>query len=93
VTDEPLLARRSKTAIFEQFDAEAVVLDPETDRYVWLNATGSWLWQMLDATVGSDQLAARLANEWDVQHDRAHRDVLTFLRSLSERGLVELTPP
>jgi hypothetical protein len=93
MTDEPLLARRSESAIFEEFEAEAVVLNPETDRYVWLNATGSWLWQMLDTAVGSDQLAASVAREWDVPQDRAHRDVLAFLRRLSERGLVELMRP
>jgi hypothetical protein len=91
--DHIVLARRSESAISESFEAETLVLDPHTDRYVRLNASGSLLWQSLEHPTRSDELEAVLIERWHLPRERAREDVLAFLGSLSERGLVELTQP
>jgi Coenzyme PQQ synthesis protein D (PqqD) len=87
-----VLAQRSKSVISERFDDETLVLEPTDDRYVRLNATGSRLWELLQAPIGLSELAGVLAAECHLDNDRAQADVLAFVSSLADRGLIELTP-
>lgn len=89
--DPATVASRSEEAIAERLLDETVILDPQTDRYTRLNATGSWLWEALgEAPSTAGRLAATLAKEFELPEPRALRDVATFLRELERRGLVTL---
>jgi Coenzyme PQQ synthesis protein D (PqqD) len=70
---------------------ETVILDPQTDRYTRLNATGSRLWEELgEAPSTAGRLAAALVEEFRVPESRALGDVASFLGELERRGLVTL---
>ncbi len=89
--DERVVVRRSDEAIAERMVDETVVLDPVTDRYTRLNASGSRLWEALaagPATAGA--LAQELVDTFDLPLARALTDVTTYLRELERRRLVTL---
>jgi hypothetical protein len=88
-----LVARRGPNVVSERFSSETLVLDPDSDRYVRLNQTGSRLWELLEQPVRSEALAEVLVQEWELDRERAYGDVVAFLTSLADRGLVEFTQP
>jgi hypothetical protein len=85
------VATRNDEAMGERLVDETVILDPDSDRYTRLNATGSHLWEALgygSATIES--LASGLAAAAGVAKARAVEDATAFLVELERRGLVTL---
>jgi hypothetical protein len=82
---------RNGDAVAERLFEETVVLDPQTDRYVRLNRTGTSMWDALERPASVADLAARLVAEFEIDSERAHADVVAFLRQLAERDLIELS--
>ena len=91
---ENTIVRRREDVISETVFADVVVLDPETSRYVRLNATAAVLWEALaasPATVATlaDVLSARFA----APPERALGDVLAFVEAMSSRNLLRVSGP
>jgi hypothetical protein len=82
---------RREGVIAERLLDETVVLNPDSDAYARLNATGRWVWEQLAAPQTLDSLAHTLAAEFDIDARRALADVTEFVRGLLERGLVEVS--
>jgi hypothetical protein len=82
---------RSNGAIAERVDEGTLVLNPDTDGYVRLNRTGTWVWEALETPSQVDALAARLAREFEIPPSDALGDVVAFLGQLAGQGLVSLT--
>jgi hypothetical protein len=88
-TGTPL--RRVPHALAEQVGGATVVLDPVADRYCRLNATGGFLFALLeDGPRTPDQLARALAADRGIDPERALRDVIVFAEDLAARGLLEV---
>ncbi len=60
----------------------------DTNGILTLNAAGSCLWDLLAQDRSVDELAAALAERFDVEPERAHTDVLTFLDEIRKLGLL-----
>jgi hypothetical protein len=89
--DVAVVVRRNEEAMAERMVGETVVLDPDTDRYTRLNATGSRLWEALaDGPTTAGALATTLADAFDIPKARARADVARYLRELERRELVTL---
>lgn len=82
---------RRREVIGERVLDETVVLDPESDAYARLNASGGWLWEQLGVAQTVGALAQALAAEYGIDRQRAQADVTAFARGLLERGLIETT--
>ena len=54
-----------------------------------LNGTGAFLWKKLENGITEEELALELTKEYDVDIETAKQDVLAFVQSLKEKGLVE----
>jgi len=54
-----------------------------------LSETGLAVWERLDGTLTTPELAAGLVAEFDVDENQALRDTEAFLEQLREAGLVE----
>lgn len=65
-----------------------VLLDLAGGLVLSANHVGARIWQLLDARTPLDDLARRLAVEYDVTLDRASRDLDAFVSALAARGLV-----
>ncbi len=53
-----------------------------------LNEVGAMVWQLIDGRTSVRQLAEAVRNEYDVEDAEAEKDVLDFLRSLEDAGLI-----
>jgi Coenzyme PQQ synthesis protein D (PqqD) len=63
-----------------------VMLDPRTDRYLRLNATGKVIWEGLAEPATVAELAQVLAEQTGVDIDRAEADAASFIEGLVELG-------
>jgi hypothetical protein len=53
-----------------------------------LNDVGSLLWERIEARATVAEMVEAVCEEFDVSHAEAEKDVLEFLRSLEEAGLI-----
>ncbi len=54
------------------------------------NGTGTLIWKMLEAPRTLSELAAAVADEYEVDHLQAERDVADFVQEMKSVGLVEV---
>ncbi len=92
-SDEQLLQARVKVpehVVRRAFANETVVLNLHSGQYHGLNATAA---AMIDALEGGEHpvaIAARIAAAAGQPAERVETDLVTLVRALAERGLVEL---
>jgi len=53
-----------------------------------LNEVGSMIWQLIDGQTTARQIMEAVRNEYDVEAPEAEKDLLDFLRSLEDAGLI-----
>lgn len=58
-----------------------------------LNGTGSLIWRLLQFPTKVQELAAAVADNFEVTPDAASRDVQAFVREMQSVGLVEVPTP
>ena len=54
------------------------------------NGTGTLIWKLLETPKTVTQLATAVAEEYQVESERAERDVAEFVREMKAVGLVEV---
>jgi hypothetical protein len=70
-----------------------VLLDVRGGVVLASNSIGARIWQLLESRLDGDEIASRLARDYDVSIERAQHDVDAFLTALEARGLVSAEPP
>jgi hypothetical protein len=68
----------------------AVLLHMRTRRYYSLNETGATIWQLLTDHVPIDEIAGRLAEQYDVEHAAAGEAVARLLADLVDESLLSM---
>jgi Coenzyme PQQ synthesis protein D (PqqD) len=81
---------RDDGVLAERVLADTLLLDPATGSYVRLNESGSVLWDALERPASVSELAARLAERYGLEAERAGADAQRFVASLAERGMVRV---
>lgn len=56
---------------------------------ITLNATGSYVWELLAEERSADELAAAVVERFDVTRERARTDVESFLEHIGQMGILE----
>jgi hypothetical protein len=79
---------RAPNALAERVRGATVVLDPDSGRYVRLNAIGGVLWEALEKPTTIEELAGRLSGDYGIDAARATADASAFVSALAERELV-----
>jgi hypothetical protein len=74
--------------IFRALGAEAIVVNLEGGLYFGLDEVGCRIWSLVE-TRDLEDASQALAGEFDVTLEQARRDVVAFVQSLIDRGLVE----
>ncbi|HJZ71042.1 MAG TPA: PqqD family protein [Vicinamibacterales bacterium] len=64
----------------------------DLDAIYVLNPVASRIWELLRSPTTSEQIADRIATEFDVSVETAATDVVEFVASLRSRGLVADAP-
>lgn len=92
----PLLERRVRVpehVVFREFAQETVVLNLQTGQYHGLNPTGGRMLRAVEQAASLREAAAALSRELPAAAETIERDLLSFCRDLSTRGLVETVDP
>lgn len=78
-------------AAWRVYDGEAVIISPEDSRLHTLNAVGTLIWQAADGKTAVSGSLARICEEFEIEPERAERDLYAFIEHLCERGLLEVS--
>ena len=81
------LTQNPRTA-WRVYDGEAVILRPDDSTLNSLNAVGTLIWEAADGKTLVSAIVARISEEFDVEPERAERDVTAFVETLCQRGLL-----
>jgi len=86
-TDAPIA--RAEGLVASEVNGEVVVLSIELGHFFHLNATGSRIWNLLDAPKTVAALSATLGERFSVGAEECRRDVAEFVQGMLEKGLLE----
>jgi Coenzyme PQQ synthesis protein D (PqqD) len=94
MSDLPALAvdapiARAEGLVASETNGEVVILSIELGHFFHLNATGSRVWNLLDAPMTVAALSAALSERFAVGADECHRDVTEFVTAMLDKGLLE----
>lgn len=85
----PILPRRNPDTAFRKIgDSGGMVVLPGRSEVKVLNPVGIVVFSLLDGTRDLDALASSVAEEFDITHEQAKRDVLEFLQELQRDGML-----
>lgn len=70
---------------------ETVVLSMRNAHYFGFTEVGSRVWELVQSPMKVADICRVIASEYDVSPEECEGDVLTFLQSLAEKELVEVT--
>src|SRR5712691_8343465 len=84
-------ARLPKHVVYRAFVYETVVLNLDSGKYHGLNPVGGRMLELLDKTGSVEEVATRLATEFDRPREEIDKDLSGFCADLAERGLIELS--
>lgn len=88
MTDNTVLSRRAGLMTADM-NGSAVMMDIVTGKYYNLGEVGGRIWALLEEPASVGALVEKLTAEYDVTDERCRGDILPFLHTLLERGLLE----
>jgi hypothetical protein len=71
-------------------DDERYVLNPETSELHAFNEVGARIWDLLNGERSLQDVAAAIADEYDIELESAEADVGEFVETLVAKGIVAL---
>ena len=81
---------RVEQQVSAALDDEIVVLNMNDSKYYGLNGIGAFIWSSIE---GPDRVSAvvdAVLDNYEVSRESCEEDVLTFLRELSDAGLIRV---
>ncbi len=71
-------------------DGEAVLVLPDKGEVKVLNEVGARIWELSDGTRTIAEISEQLAQEFEVDIQKAQNDAVIFLQQLEQKGVVKL---
>jgi hypothetical protein len=87
MNDTTVLSRR-EGLMAADMNGSAVMMDIMTGKYYNLGEVGGRIWELLEEPMTLGALVQKLTAEYDVSAERCRSDMLPFLNTLIERGLL-----
>jgi hypothetical protein len=78
-----------ETVLFRDLDDEAVLLATDSGKYFSLNEVGTRMWSLLRLHGDVEEVCRTLLAEFDVPEERLRQDVVQFIGTLADRGLIK----
>lgn len=82
--------RRIVDVLDAEIDDQSVMMDIEQGSYFGLNKTGTRIWALLAEPMVIGELCDRLTEEFEVPREQCERQLVDFLGSLLDRGLLQV---
>ncbi len=87
-TNQFKTCKKNPSVVCTELDDGAVLLDLDTKYYYNLNETGLRIWQMMEESQNLAEVAKRLANEYEVEVERAKASVARLMKDLEKERLI-----
>jgi hypothetical protein len=90
-TSEPRLGKypvKNKDVAHRVLGDVAIMVNFKNSFFYNLNSVGTFIWERCDGQHTLDQIAASLADQYDVEPAEAARDCLEFINGLVEQGVL-----
>jgi hypothetical protein len=84
----PTPIRRNSDILAAGVGTETILLDPTDWTYVTLNETAARIWEALDEPRSVEEVVESLVRDYEVDRTTCDREVATFVREMSGRGLL-----
>ncbi|MFC3884760.1 lasso peptide biosynthesis PqqD family chaperone [Bacillus songklensis] len=81
---------QGKGNIVSDMDGERVMLSIYNGKYYNLGEMGGAIWDHIEKPVSVIQLVTRLMSEYEVEQSECEEQVISFLETLLEEGLLEI---
>jgi Coenzyme PQQ synthesis protein D (PqqD) len=78
----------NEQVLFQQLEAEAVLLNLKTGIYFGLDAVGARVWELLKHHRQVSEVIESVVDEFEVTEKRCSEDVFRFIAELEENGLI-----
>jgi len=76
------------TILVQEIDSEMVLMDINSDSYYGLDEVGCSIWKVIEASHGLLESYNRLLEIYDVEPETLKKDLLTFVETLAQNGLI-----
>jgi len=80
----------SENHVSEDVGDEKIVLDLDSGEYYGLSGIGDRIWELLQSPTTGEEVQAVIREEYDVTAERSREDVMEFLRTLADEGLIDV---
>jgi hypothetical protein len=87
-----VLWQKNPALAWREIDDATVIISPSESVMHELNDTGSFLWKNIDGHKSAEELAALLAENYEVTPDTALTDTQSLLEEMSSRKLLVPVP-
>lgn len=74
--------------VWRLLDDSAVVVSPRSGEVRVLNPIGTAIWQLVVENEDLATIETHLIENYEVNHERAHEDLLSFIGELFDRGIL-----
>ena len=81
---------KSPGLVEQEVEGDIIVLDKAAGLIHQLNPTAGEIWRACDGQRNSDDIAALIAKQYDIDAEVAKSDVLSALQQLEEQDLIRL---
>jgi hypothetical protein len=78
----------NKNILWKKVDDEIVMVDPKKDDYSYLNSTATDVWVLIDKGSTSDEIIAKLAQDYEMDPKIVKTDVTKLLKELVKEGYI-----
>ena len=87
MTDTTVLSRRMGLMTADM-NGSAVMMDIMSGKYYNLGEVGGRIWELLEEPMTVTALVQKLTAEYDVSAEQCREDIVPFLNTLLDRGLL-----
>jgi hypothetical protein len=84
--------KQNKDVIFREEEDEAILFNPrgqDSPEIVVINSTGRFVWSLLNGKNTQENIAAKVAKEFDVSEKKAAKDLGFFLVDLEKKHFIK----
>jgi hypothetical protein len=92
ITSESTVAP-TRRLVSADLGEEVILLHLETGLYYGLENVGARIWKLLQKPVKVGEIESALLDEYEVEPETCHAEVVTLLQRLIDQNLVEVTGP
>lgn len=93
MTDHDWVPKRRWSVRMRNFRGSLLVASPDGETNLELNDAGFLMFRAMNGARNISEIAALVADQYDIPHEMAVADVREFAEELAEENIVDLLPP